>query len=133
MQATRSIALRLLIGITLFALLLHVLILIKLIPYAITWGGRLQNDREMYLFESLSIIILLFFLLVLLQKGRLLKAILSEKALTIILWFYFGLFALNTIGNVFAETRFEQSFTVVTGSCALLLWIINRKPNNEQS
>lgn len=127
MQATRSIPLRLLIGITLFALLLHVLILIKLIPYAITWGGRLKNDREMYLFESLSIIILLFFLLVLLQKGRLLKAILSEKALTIILWFYFVLFALNTIGNVFAETRFEQGFTVVTGSCALLLWLINRK------
>ena len=127
MQVTRERAIRVLISITVLSLLLHLLILVKIIPYEITWGGRLNNDSEMFLFESMSIGILTFFLLVLLQKGKQLKAFLSNRAITIILWIYFALFALNTLGNLFAETRFEQGFTVVTFTLALLIWFINRK------
>lgn len=127
MPVTRERAIRVLISITVLSLLLHLLILVKIIPYEITWGGRLNNDSEMFVFESMSIGILTFFLLVLLQKGKQLKAFLSKRAITIILWIYFALFALNTLGNLFADTRFEQSFAAVTFACALLLWIINRK------
>lgn len=126
MQVTRERAIRVLISITVLSLLLHLLILVKIIPYEITWGGRLNNDNEMFVFESMSIGILTFFLLVLLQKGKQLKAFLSKRAIAIILWIYFALFALNTLGNLFAETRFEQSFAAVTFVCALLLWFINR-------
>jgi hypothetical protein len=38
------------------------------------------------------------------------------------------LFALNTIGNIFAKTNFEKGFTVVTLATTVLLWIILKKP-----
>ena len=35
----------------------HLGILLKIIPYEITWGGRLKDDAEMYVFETISILI----------------------------------------------------------------------------
>ena len=32
--------------------LFHLTILIKIIPYEITWGGKLKNDAEMYLLKA---------------------------------------------------------------------------------
>ncbi len=48
----------------------HFCIILKIIPYEITWGGRLKNDSEMYVFESLSILINTFLILTLLIKGN---------------------------------------------------------------
>ncbi|MFM8834026.1 MAG: hypothetical protein ACKOEV_10420, partial [Cytophagales bacterium] len=53
---------KLLIAISVAALVFHLLIVIKVIPYAITWGGRLKTDSEMYLFETVSIGMNLFFI-----------------------------------------------------------------------
>ena len=50
-------------------IMFHIAILIKIVPYNIAWGGRLQNDAEMYVFESISIVINSFFVLVLLMVG----------------------------------------------------------------
>ncbi|WP_373523686.1 hypothetical protein [Aquiflexum sp.] len=125
MKIHQSTYIKILIGITVSALILHFLILLKIIPYGIAWGGRLTTDQEMYTFETLSIIISLFFIYVLAQKGKFVKAIFSDKTLSVILWIFFGLFVLNTIGNVFAETTFEKWFAVVTLLNVLLLWRIN--------
>lgn len=80
----------------------------------------------MYTFESSSIIISAFFIYVLLQKGNFVKAIFTERILSILLWIFFALFCLNTIGNFVAETTFEKAFAFVTAVNALLLWKINR-------
>ncbi len=50
-----------LIGIAVLAIFFHFLILLKIIPYDITWGGRLKSDEEMFVFETISIIVNLFF------------------------------------------------------------------------
>ncbi len=50
--------------------ILHLSILLRIIPYEITWGGRLDNDAEMYVFESISILINLFLGLILLIRGE---------------------------------------------------------------
>lgn len=42
-------------------LVFHCLILCKIIPYNILWGGRLKSDIEMYRFETVSILINCFF------------------------------------------------------------------------
>ena len=39
-------------------LLLHVAST-KVIPYEIAWGGKLKSDTQMYLFESISILVTL--------------------------------------------------------------------------
>jgi hypothetical protein len=132
MQLKNRIYLKILIGICFLVLAFHFLILLKIIPYELTWGGKLKNDSEMYVFESLSITINSFLLYVLLQKGNFVKAIFGPKTLTIILWVFFGIFALNTLGNLFAESTFEKSFTILTLINAVLIWKINRSNSGSQ-
>lgn len=132
MQLKDRIYLKILIGICFLALTFHFLILLKIIPYELTWGGKLKTDSEMYVFEFLSITINSFLLYVLLQKGNIVKAIFGPKTLTIILWVFFGIFALNTLGNLFAESTFEKSFTILTLINAVLIWKINRSNSGSQ-
>jgi hypothetical protein len=130
MKDNRRVYLAILIGICFLALGFHLLILLKIIPYEITWGGKLKNDNEMYVFEIISIAINSFFAFVLLQKGNFVNPVFSEKVISIILWIFFVLFLLNTIGNLFATTVFEKSLTIVTLVNAILIWRINRKAAN---
>jgi hypothetical protein len=116
------------IGVLIGIVLFHFAIIFKLIPYNIAWGGRLTNDTEMYVFESLSIIINLFLIWILLMKGGMVSFQFSERAVKVILWFFLILFVLNTFGNIIAKTNFEKFFAFVTAAFAVLLWrIINQK------
>jgi hypothetical protein len=126
-KSKRSIYIQLLIIVSIAAELFHFAILFKLIPYDITWGGRLKSDSEMYVFEGLSILVNAFFIFTLLQKGEYVKSYFSMKAVSIILWVFFGIFFLNTIGNLFAKTTFEKGFTILTFVNSILLWRINKK------
>ncbi len=112
----------LIITVTIF----HLFIIIKVIPYEITWGGRLQNDSEMYVFETISLAINLFLGLILLIKGNYIKQVIPLRVVDIILWVFFILFGLNTIGNIFAETNFEKLFSILTIASSILIWIILR-------
>lgn len=123
---TTRTSVKILVGITAAAIIFHFLILMKIIPYEITWGGRIKTDQEMYVFEAFSILVNAFFVFILLQKGAFIKPFFGKKTLTIILWIFFGIFVLNTIGNLFATTTFEKMFVLVTLTNALLLWQINK-------
>lgn len=109
----------------LFAInLFHLLIFIKVIPYEITWGGKLNNDTEMYIFESISILTNVFLILILLMKAQYISSWFKEKNLNRILWAFFILFCLNTAGNLLAVTLIEKSFAVLTFILASLLYIL---------
>jgi hypothetical protein len=121
-------AIKLLLGLLTAITIFHICILLKIIPYDIAWGGRLQNDQEMYVFESISMLVNLFLIWILLMRGNLVKFKFSIRVVNIILWIFFVIFILNTIGNVFAKTNFEKFFALVTGLFAfLLLKIIKQK------
>ncbi len=122
MSLASNNTLKILLGIISLVILFHICILLKIIPYNIAWGGRLTNDNEMYVFETISILINLFLLWILLMKGNLVKFKFSIKTVTIILWIFFGLFVLNTIGNILAKTNFEKFFAVLTAVLAILVW-----------
>ena len=113
-------------------ILFHLCIMLKIVSYEITWGGRLKNDLEMYIFETISIIINLFLITILLVKGKYLRAFISMKIVNITLWIFFILFGLNTIGNILAKTNFEKFFTLLTLAFSILIWIILRKEKNER-
>jgi membrane protease YdiL (CAAX protease family) len=108
-------------------ILFHLSIVFKIVPYDITWGGKLTNDTEMYVFETISILIIVFLGLVLSMKGGFIKRRLSSRAINIILWAFMILFILNTIGNIFAETNFEKYFAILTLLFAILIGIILKK------
>jgi hypothetical protein len=117
-------AIKAFLGLLLAVILFHICIILKIIPYDITWGGRLTNDAEMYVFETISILINVFLSWVLLMKGNLVKFKLSNKVVNGILWIFFAIFILNTIGNIFAKTFFEKFFAILTGLSAILIWNI---------
>jgi hypothetical protein len=127
MKFNSILAIKIFIGLLIAVVLFHLCILVKIIPYKITWGGRLHNDSEMYVFESFSILVNIFLTLVLLMKGKLIIFSFSEKAINTILWIFCILFILNTLGNLFAATSFEKLFSILTGTSALLLWRILKK------
>jgi hypothetical protein len=115
---------KLVLLILIVVILFHLGIIVKIIPYQITWGGRLTNDREMYVFESVSIFINLFLSLVLCMKGNYISYKFSTKIITIVLWFFIILFAANTLGNLFARTILEKTFSLLTLISSFLLWKI---------
>jgi hypothetical protein len=110
----------------------HVLIVVKVIPYHIAWGGRLQSDQDMYAFETVSILVNVFLALVLCIKANYLKLNLPNKLINVILWCFLILFLLNTIGNIIAVTAFEKSFALVTLALSYLLWVILKPRKNLQ-
>lgn len=118
---------KILVGLFTLVLLFHVCILLKFIPYSITWGGRLKSDSEMYVFETVSILTILPLYVVLLVEAKWVNISLSQRVVTVVLWLYTIIFALNTIGNLFAVTTFEKLFTIVTLGIAILLTLILKK------
>lgn len=107
----------------------HICIILKIIPYNIAWGGRLTNDAEMYVFETISILINIFLSMILLMKDNIIEYKLSDKVINVILWTFFAIFVLNTIGNFFTKTTFEKLFAILTGLSAILIWNIVMKKN----
>jgi hypothetical protein len=122
-------SIKLFLGLLLAVILFHICIILKIIPYDIAWGGRLTNDAEMYVFETTSILINIFLSIILLMKDNIIKYKFSDKIIKIILWTFFVIFVLNTIGNIFAKTTFEKFFSILTGISAVLIWIIVNKKN----
>ena len=121
-----KILLWLIAAVTLF----HLAILIKIIPYEITWGGKLKNDAEMYLFESISILINLFLAYLLLIRVEYVHKLIPSKVVNIILWIFLFIFGFNNIGNIFADTLFEKSLSLLTLIFTFLLWNILKKSKN---
>ena len=115
------------LGLLFSVIVFHTCIMLRIIPYNIAWGGRLTNDNEMYVFETISILINLFLCWVLLMKGDFIIFKFSDKIVKVILWTFFGLFVLNTVGNIFAKTNFEKLFAILTGLSAFLIWNIIRQ------
>jgi len=130
LSIAKSMSIKLLIGLLTLVILFHGCIMAKIIPYGIAWGGRLENDTQMYIFESVSILINAFLITVLLLKANYIHHRFSDKWLHGILWVFQLLFILNTVGNILAKTNFEKFFAILTFAFAMLLWIILKKEND---
>ena len=117
-------AIKIMLGILVSIMLFHLSIMLKIVPCEITWGGRLTSDAEMYVFETISMVINLFLFSILLIMGKYLKPVIHPKVVNLILWIFLVLFGLNTIGNVLAETTFEKFFAIVTLALSFLIWVI---------
>lgn len=125
-------AIKIMLGLLSIVVLFHLLILTQLIPYTIVWAGKLNTVEEMYVFETVSILINLILILLLLLKGNYIRNSISPKILNGILWFFVIVFVLNTIGNLTAETLFEKlTFTPLTLISAILLYLIVRTPKEK--
>lgn len=124
---TQKSACNAMIVILISALLLHFSILTQLIDYRNVWGGKLANEMEMYVFETISICFNAFLLFTILQKAGYIKQHFSNKVISIVLWSFVFVFGINTIGNLFANNLFEQiAGTAVTLISSILCFVIVR-------
>jgi hypothetical protein len=114
-------------------LVFHFGILFKIIPYEIVWGGRLTSDEQMYMFEGISITLNSLLIILLLLKSQRIKVSVPIKFVHAGLWAFFGLFALNSVGNLLAETTFEKFFSIITILLTVNLWMIIKGKENEDS
>lgn len=124
-------AINILLGLLLLVAIFHVLIVIKIIPYNIAWGGRLKTDEQMFAFEGLSILINMILVFILLEKGKYINYSIKEKTLDIILWIFMVLFIVNSVANLFAQTNLEKLFAVLTLASAFFIWVIIREKANK--
>ena len=109
-------------------LIFHFLIFFEVIAYDKVWAGRLKSFEEMRKFETFSILLNLSNMGVLFIKYRLLNKGKTNKIIDIIIWCFVVLFALNTLGNLFAKNIYELIFgTLLTMVSAILCYIIVRK------
>lgn len=132
-KISKTQALKIIIGLLTAVIVFHLLIITQIISYEFVWAGKLKSISEMYVFEIVSILINVLLLTVLLLKGNFIKHAINDKIISRILWFFVLVFALNTIGNLFAKSLFEKAvFTPLTLILALLIWIILRKDKINQ-
>lgn len=105
------------------ALLMHVLILLKILPYDFVWGGRLTNEADVIVFEIISIVMQAFFLLIVAAKAGYVFKGKFRRTVQVGIWVLFGMMVLNTIGNLASNSGFETMvMTPVTIVLALLLF-----------
>ena len=114
-----------LLSIFILTIIFHLLVLIKVVPYSIVWGGRLKSDSDMYKFEIVSLILNVFFLFVILLKSSYLNINVHQDILTGILWVMAILFLINSIANLFSKDKLEKIiFTPITVVMTILTLII---------
>ncbi len=98
----------------------HLAIIFQFIPFEFVWGGRLTSEKEMYQFESVSLLLNIVFLV--LSMTLLRKKEMRKKTVVKVIFYLFAvLFLMNTAGNMVAISDFEKYiFTPVTLIVALL-------------
>ena len=89
-------------------IVLHLAVIFKWIPYNLVWGSRLKTDKEMYHFEAVSLLVILFFLWVTFENTNFVSRFLSNRTIDIVFWIMTILFAFNTLGNLFSKNRIER-------------------------
>ncbi len=103
-----NVAINMLLLLVILILLFHFLVLLLVIPYNIVWAGKINTVQEMYVFESISIVINTLLLFIILIKSGRLKVHVSMSLMQIILWIFVFVFALNTLGNLTSKTNLEK-------------------------
>ena len=82
----------------------------------------------MRIFETVSILINTLLIAILYIKSKNIKNNVSNKVVNAIIWVFVFLFAINTIGNLFAKSMIEQILgTTLTFISSVLCWIIVSK------
>jgi hypothetical protein len=113
------------VAISIFAQIYHALIITQIVPYANAWGGRLTSVEVMYVFETVSIVVQLLFIVTSTIKYRLVGSKRLQLTMSIFLYAIAGLLAVNTLGNIFTTSSFEAivftPMTLIGSLCAFRL------------
>ncbi len=106
-------------------IIFRVLVLAQIIYLQIAWGGRTNTEYGIYLFESVSLFLNIFFLFVVLIKSNKLKISINTKTINIILFIMLIISILIIIGNIISKNSYEKLiFTPLTLISAIFIFIL---------
>ncbi|EOQ96836.1 hypothetical protein LEP1GSC195_2950 [Leptospira wolbachii serovar Codice str. CDC] len=125
-KKTRTIAIKILIALFSLTMIFHVAALLQLIPFQFLWGGRLSSLEEMYVMETVSLLVNGFFLWSSFRYLYYINQGLVPVWIRIVFGFIGIIFLLNTIGNLVAITNLETLLATpvtafLTGICFSLV------------
>lgn len=107
----------------------HVLVVLGIVSADIVWGGRLDSRSKVLRAEAVSLVVMAGAIAVVLLNAGSIAAGLRAPWLTVAVWTLVAVFALNTVGNLFARTRLERfAFTPVTLAMTALLLRLALQP-----
>ncbi|TGK85889.1 hypothetical protein EHQ23_14825 [Leptospira bourretii] len=133
-KKTRTLTSRILIVLFSMTMVFHILALLQVIPFQYLWGGRLSSVVEMYVMESVSLLVNTFFLWSSFQYVRYLNQGLVPIWIRIVFGFIGIIFLLNTIGNLVAVTDLETLLaTPVTAILSVICFSLVPKYENQTS
>ena len=86
----------------------HILILFKVVPSEIIWGGQIKDKSSIIIYEMIALFISLVFIMIIAIKIDYIKAVKLKKVINIGIWVIFVYFVLNTIGNLASGVSVEK-------------------------
>ena len=106
----------------------HLLVLFKVIPAEIVWGGQIQGvPANLITLETIALLVTLFFILIVAAKIGYIHAGKLSGAVNLGVWLIFAYLLLNTLGNLASGVTLENlvfaPVTIIQAFCALRLAI----------
>jgi len=126
-----KLAARVLLGINLFVIIFHFAALSGVVPREYVWGGRLQTQEELYVFELISLSVNLVFGVLILWRAGMVQSFVPLGVVRFLLWVFVAVFLLTTVGNLFSQSLVEMIFgSIGTATLAVLTTYVNRGSSN---
>jgi hypothetical protein len=93
----------------------HVLVLMKIIPFEMLWGGQIKNSSSLFIYEGFAVFLTIIFLLIISMKIGYINPEKFVKVVNFGVWLVFVYFLMNTIGNFSSGITIEKwIFTPIT-------------------
>jgi len=99
---------KILMGLLVLLMVMHVLILARVIPYDVVWGGNIKDESQLNVFETSALVITAVFLVVVAIKLDYIEVPKLKRAADLGMWVVFAYFGMNIIGNVTSEVSWEK-------------------------
>ena len=109
-------------------LVFHILVLLRMVPAGIVWGGQIQGAQtNLVPLETAALLVNLLFILIVAAKLGYIQAGRLSGAVNVGLWLIFAFLLLNTLGNLASGVSFENliaaPITILLALCAFRLAI----------
>ena len=116
----------------LFVFVFHVLVLFRVIPFSIVWGGTIKTIENMQKMEAISLSVNALILVFVLSELGVIRKKCPRKLAKFFYLLLLNLFIFNTIGNLFSESNLEKTiFTPITLALSIMSFILLFKKDSQ--
>ncbi len=98
-----------LLGIYGLLILFHLLVLARVVPSGVVWGGQLgESPTNLVTQETIAVVVTAFFMVIVASKLDYIKAGKFSKVIQVLLWVIFVYSLLNIVGNIASSSSAEK-------------------------